>query len=57
MQTGLYSLRLIEMEQNKNPQFINILLKYPTKIKAIIAESVEIYSIDAELNPLSVNRV
>jgi len=55
MKTGLYSLAMIEMEQNSNPQFINILLKYPSRMQAIVAENVEVYSIEAELNPLSVN--
>lgn len=51
MKNGLYSLVVLQMEQNSNPHFINILLNYPTQIVAVIAGSIETYSLDSDLNP------
>jgi hypothetical protein len=51
MKTGFYSLVFLNMEQNSNPQFVNILLNYPNQIKFLAALNVEIYSLEEDLNP------
>ena len=51
------NLKKINIGNNNNPQFINILLKYPNRIEYIQAEKVEIYSLDENINPHSVHNV
>jgi hypothetical protein len=42
------------MKYNNIPQFINILLKYPSQIRILKSDQIEVYSIEPDLNPLSV---
>jgi len=53
----MFNLIMLINERNSNPSFLNSLLAYPNKVKAIIAESFDIYSLNKDLNPLSVSQV
>lgn len=45
------------MENNRNPSFVNLLLKYPNKIEIILAQNIEVYSLDKDISPESVHQV
>ena len=53
----MFNLILLINERNSNPSYLNSLLTYPNKVEAIVAESFDIYSLDKDLNPLSVSQV
>ena len=38
--TGMHNLRILDIKQNSNPSFINIILTYPTRIMGIEANGV-----------------
>jgi hypothetical protein len=51
--TGMHSLLTLDLEKNSNPQFINIMLTYPTRIAYLVAAGVETYGLQDDLNPRS----
>jgi hypothetical protein len=53
----MFNLNTIINERNSNPSFLNSLLTYPNKVTSIIAESFDIYSLNKDLNPLSVSQI
>jgi hypothetical protein len=44
---------MLNLDKNSNPQFINLLLTYPTRVIIIVAEQVEVYGMEGNLNPQS----
>jgi len=53
----MFNLEIIICEKNYNPSFLNTILQYPTKVHLLVAFSVEVYSLDKDLNPNSVQKV
>jgi hypothetical protein len=50
-------LILLDIERNINPQFLNLLLKYPNRVKMIVAQGVDVYSLDENIDRDSVHHV
>ena len=57
MAVGLIDLIVLDIDKNNNPQFLNLLLKYPNRVKIIIASGIDVYSLDEDINPDSVHHV
>ena len=36
---------------NNNPQFLNLQLKYPNSLRGIVANNIDVYSLDKDINP------
>ena len=47
----------LNIDRNINPQYINLLLKYPNRVKVLSAQDIEIYSLDENIDPDSVYHV
>lgn len=57
METGMPNLQGIDIERNINPGFLNLLLKYYNRVKVLLAENLEIYSLDKNISSEAVHHV
>ena len=51
LKTGMINIMLIVVEMNNNPQFLNLQLKYPNSLRGIVANNIDVYSLDKDINP------
>ena len=51
LKTGMINIMLIVVERNNNPQFLNLQFKYPNSLKAVVANDIDVYSLDKDINP------
>lgn len=57
METSMPNLQGIDIERNINPGFLNLLLKYYNRVKVLLAENLEIYSLDKNISSEAVHHV
>lgn len=50
-------LLYLDITQNSNPDFLNIILSYPTRITILNTYSVELYGLDPDLHPRSAENI
>ena len=51
LQTGMLNLIMIQVERNNIPSLLNLQLKYPTSIKVLLAQDIDVYTLDSDINP------
>ena len=55
--TQMMDLIALYIDGNNVPQFLNILLRYPSRVKTIEVTSLEVYSLEEDLSPKAVHHV
>ena len=53
LKSGMPMLLQLILERNNNPEFINIILSYPNRLRLLYGNDVDIYGVDEDLNPAS----